>query len=276
MKVSRGQCTGNKITFEYEKNFEQIYGFDLVVEENMKETYWNGFKRIDFSFEGKDAILVFPKNANSNKNWILKTEYFEDFPDFQIKMLEIGWHLAYVKNQTRWCLEEDVDRKKKFCDFLNKKYGLYEKCIPVGMSCGGLIAVKFAAKYPQCVSALYLDAPVMNFLSCPAAIGRADNTEEMLSEFFESTGITLSQLISYREHPIDKMHLILKNKLPVIMVCGDQDTVVPYHENGALLEKYYRENGGYIEVFVKRGCGHHPHGLPDNTPIVKFIEKFCL
>ena len=100
--------------------------------------------------------------------------------------------------------------------------------------------------------------------------------EEMLSEFFESTGITLSQLISYREHPIDKMHLILKNKLPVIMVCGDQDTVVPYHENGALLEKYYRENGGYIEVFVKRGCGHHPHGLPDNTPIVKFIEKFCL
>jgi pimeloyl-ACP methyl ester carboxylesterase len=37
----------------------------------------------------------------------------------------------------------------------------------------GLIATKFAAKYPECVSALYLDAPVMNILFCPAALGEA-------------------------------------------------------------------------------------------------------
>jgi len=30
------------------------------------------------------------------------------------------------------------------------------------MSCGGLFAVKLAVKYPECVSALYLDAPVMH------------------------------------------------------------------------------------------------------------------
>ena len=140
------------------------------------------------------------------------------------------------------------------------------------MSCGGLIAVKLAAKHPEAVSALYLDAPVLNFLSCPANVGRNDAT--MLDEFTRDTGITLSMLLSYREHPIDKMHLLLKNNIPIFMVYGDSDDVVPYHENGALLEKYYKENGGIIECIGKQGCGHHPHGLEDNTPLIEFAERY--
>lgn len=239
----------------------------------MTETTYNGFRRIDFTFEGREALLIFPEHPNENKNWLLKTEYFDAFPDFQIQMLRRGWHLAYIKNITRWCLEEDLDLKKRFAEFLYTEYGLYEKCVPVGMSCGGLIGSKFAAKYPECVSALYLDAPVMNLLSCPAGLGIAENS--LYQEFEKTTGMTISELICYREHPIDKMHLLLENKIPVIMVYGDSDTVVPYVENGALLEKYYKENGGVIEVYGKEGCGHHPHGLPDNTPIIEFVEKYC-
>lgn len=237
----------------------------------MTETVYNGFRRLDFLFEGREAVLIFPEQPNEDKNWLLKTEYFSAFPDFQIQMLHRGWHLAYIKNVTRWCLEEDLDLKKRFADYLHEAYGLYHKCVPVGMSCGGLIGVKFAAKYPECVSALYLDAPVMNFLSCPAGIGIAENA--LYQEFQDATGMTLSDLICYREHPIDKMHLLLQNKIPIILVYGDSDTVVPYKENGALLEKYYKENGGTIVVIGKENCGHHPHSLPDNTPIVEFVER---
>ena len=238
----------------------------------MQETLYEGFRRLDFTFEGMDAILIFPEKPNEHKNWLLKTEYFTAFPDFQIQMLRRGWHLAYVKNVTRWCLEEDLDRKKRFADYLHEEFGLYEKCVPVGMSCGGLIGSKFAAKYPEKVSALYLDVPVMNFLSCPAGLGVAGNS--LYEEFEKATGITISQLLSYRENPIDKMHLLLENKIPVILVYGDSDVVVPYVENGALLEKYYNENGGVIQVYGKENCGHHPHGLPDNTPIINFVEKY--
>ena len=63
----------------------------------MQETMWNGFRRIDFVFEGMEAILVFPKEPNANKNWLLKTEYFDAFPAFEIEMLQRGWHLAYVR-----------------------------------------------------------------------------------------------------------------------------------------------------------------------------------
>lgn len=240
----------------------------------MAESTWNGFKRIDFEFEGMEVILVFPKEANENKNWLLKTEYFDAFPEYEIEMVKRGWHLAYLQNVTRWCLEEDLDRKKRFVDFMAKEYGLYKKCFPVGMSCGGMIAAKFAAKYPECVSAIYLDAPVMNLLSCPAGIGKAD--DDMLDEFIGATGITLSELINYRNNPVDKMDKLLGANVPVIMVYGDSDDVVPYCENGEILEKFYRENGGIIECYGKEGCGHHPHSLADFTPIVEFTLKYSM
>ena len=96
----------------------------------------------------------------------------------------------------------------------------------------------------------------------------------MLKEFTEATGITLSELTYYREHPIDKIHLLLENRIPIIMVYGDSDDVVPYSENGAILERYYREKGGTLVSIGKRGCGHHPHGLEDCTPIIDFVEKY--
>ena len=240
----------------------------------MNETVWNGFKRIDFIFEGKEAILVFPERANENRNWLLKTEYFGAFPGFEVEMLRRGWHLAFIKNVTRWCLDEDLDRKARFADFLSKEYGLYKKCIPVGMSCGGLIASKFAAKHPEYVSALYLDAPVLNLLSCPGGVGLADDS--LFEEFHTATGMTLSELTYYREHPIDKIPSLLENKIPVMLVYGDTDRVVPFAENGAVLERRYREGGGDIVVIGKKNCDHHPHGLDDCAPIIEFAEKHSL
>lgn len=237
----------------------------------MNESLWNGFKRIDFKFEEKEAILIFPEKPNNEKNWLFKTEYFGAFPDFEIEMVRKGWHLAYIKNTTRWCLDEDIERKKRFIEFLSSEYGLCEKCVPVGMSCGGLIACKFTAKYPKYIQALYLDAPVMNFLSCPAGIGKAH--DDMMQEFMDATGLNIVDLINYRENPVDKMDILLRNNIPVIMVCGDSDDVVPYDENGEILEKYYKNNNGNIVVIKKENCGHHPHGLSDNKPIIDFIEK---
>ena len=42
-------------------------------------------------------------------------------------------------------------------------------------------------------------------------------------------------------------------------------------ENAAVIEARYRKLGGEIQVIHKPGVGHHPHGLDDPAPVVKFI-----
>lgn len=236
-----------------------------------KSAIWGNFVKIEFKFEGRNAVLVLPDENNRTDKWILKTEYFEAFPNLQIEMLKRGYHVAYVENITRWCKPEDTDCRARFAEFLSKEFELNKKCVPVGMSCGGMQAVYFAAKYPQYVAALYLDAPVMNLLSCPAGMGIAG--DDMWEEFQTNMGMTKSELICYRNHPIDNMKALLDNNIPIFLVCGDSDKTVPYCENGEVLDKYYRENGGDITTIVKVNCDHHPHGLEDNTPIVDFIFK---
>ena len=113
---------------------------------NFTESMWNGFRRIDFKFDGQDAILVFPQTPAPGNKWLFKTEYFGAFPSFEIEMLGLGYHLAHVENTSRWCLPEDTDRQAAFADFLHREFGLHEKCLPVGMSCGGMQAVYLAAK----------------------------------------------------------------------------------------------------------------------------------
>lgn len=235
--------------------------------------YWNGFRKTEFVYEGRKAILVFPNDSDNNKRWLLKTEYWDAFPNLEIEMVKRGWHLAYIENKTRWCLEEDLDLKKQFADYLIKEYGLNKTFVPVGMSCGGMFAVNFAAKYPEYVSVIYIDAPVLNLLSCPSALGVS--RANMWDEFHQATGITMSELICSRKHPIDKLPILIKNAISVVMVYGDEDTVVPYCENGAILEKYYNKNGGKLLAIGKQGCNHHPHGLTDPQPIIDFIEDHC-
>ena len=108
------------------------------------------------------------------------------FPEFQNAMLKKGWHLAYVENNTRWFCEADNDRRASFTRFLQKEFALNEKCVLLGMSCGGMQAVYFGAKYPEYVKGMYLDAPVMNFLSCPYGVG--DKKREAVEEFEKNHG----------------------------------------------------------------------------------------
>ncbi|MBQ8817620.1 MAG: alpha/beta fold hydrolase [Clostridia bacterium] len=233
---------------------------------------WHGFERLDFQHNGRDTILIIPDVPKDDKKWLLKTEYFGAFPNFELEMLRRGYYVAHIKNSTRWCRPEDTDAQAGLCEFLSEKFGLYKKCMTVGMSCGGMQAVYLASKYPQYVAAMYLDAPVLNLLSCPCGlgIGRSD----LYEEYFKVMGKTVSELIGFRGHPIDKLDKIIAEKIPIILICGDSDSVVPYVENGRLLAERYRVcDIPFVEI-LKENCDHHPHGLDDLTLLVEFAEKY--
>ena len=86
----------------------------------------------------------------------------------------------------------------------------------------------------------------------------------------------MSDFILYREHPMDRIPTLIENRLPVAMVYGDSDDVVPYHENGIVLEEAYRKTDIPFFCQGKAGCNHHPHCLEDNRELLEFIRQNML
>lgn len=230
---------------------------------------FNTYHQDSFLFHGKNAKIVFPKGI-PNGNWAIKTEYFGSFPELEIELLGRGWHIAFIENDNRWAEAPDLQRKCDFIRYVPEKYALKKKCAAIGMSCGGLYAVKTAALCPELFSSLYLDAPVMNLLSCPCGLG---DGADFFAEYHQYTGRTISEMLNYREHPVDQMHILAEHHIPIILVSGDSDRTVPYHENGAMLEKLYRHRNEIIEVHIKPNGDHHPHGLPSPSIIADFLER---
>ena len=239
------------------------------------ENSWFGFREEKFVFEDHNAVIVYPAEGTANGRLVLKTEYWPAFQDaLELPLVKCGFHLCYIANDNRFALENDLDRKARFVRFVAEKCGVSERTIPVGMSCGGLIAIKFAARHPNLVSCLYLDAPVLNYMSWPCGFGTATNVPEDNSEIFKALGINfIGDLIAYRDMPLDKLGDLIRMKIPVFMASGDSDTVVPYVENGIFLERAYKAAGLDIEVQIKPGGDHHPHGPLDAEAAIRFINR---
>jgi len=236
---------------------------------------WHGYHMDEGRFMGQPYVVICPKEGTANGQWALKTEYFGAFPQLELDLLARGYHLAHVKTYERYCPPPVTELQACFVDFVSGRYGLSPKCVPIGMSCGGLQAIYLAGKHPDKVACAYIDAPVVNFLSVPFCMGKR-NASNAIEEFENAWGINRQEILTFRGHPLDYIPNMITNRIPVVLVCGDSDTVVPFEENGKLLLDAYKAAGCPIECHMKPGGDHHPHCLPDNAPIVAFIEKYTL
>ena len=225
-----------------------------------------------FFFEGRDAMIIYP-SCPSNGKLMLKTQYMSAFPYFEVEMLRRGYTLCYLSHPTRWGPDSEIHVTAAFVRHVAAELGIEPKCIVIGMSCGGLQAVRLATMYPELISVLFLDAPVMNLLSL-AGLGASTCQSNPIfwNEMVKTYGFTRSSIISFRKSPIDNMGPLIENNIPIIMLYGDADDVVLYEENGQILEEYYREHGGDLKVMRMEGRGHHPHSLQDPTPIIEYVE----
>jgi pimeloyl-ACP methyl ester carboxylesterase len=235
----------------------------------IQRSLWNGFERIDFVIGTRPCLLVFPSTAAPGKPWIWRTEFFDHEPQVDTALLSRGWHVGYIDAKNMYGGPKAMGLFGQYYAHVVVNYGLAKRVVLEGFSRGGLYAFNFAASHPMRVAALYLDAPVLDIRSWPGGNRQSKEWAECL----EAYGLTEESLVAFRGNPLDRVLTVAKAGVPVIAVCGDADTTVPFAENTGLLEQRYRELGGTIEVILKPGVEHHPHSLKDPTPIVEFLLK---
>lgn len=235
---------------------------------------WNGYELTKFNVEGRGALIVVPKTPAPGKPWIWRTEFFGIDPQADIALLGKGFHVGYIDVGGLFGAPVALDAMDKFYAQVRKTYELSPKTVLEGFSRGGLYAFNWAARHPEQVAAIYVDAPVCDFKSWPGGKGRSRFAGRDWQAVLKAYAMTDEQARAYPLNPVDNLAPLAKAKLPILAVIGDvNDWIVPIEENALLVETRYKELGGEITVIKKPGAGHRPHSLPDPTPIVDFALK---
>ena len=244
----------------------------VVQADSVKYSDWLGFKRAEFTVNGRKAIIISPKKAASGKPWIWRTEFFGHEPQGDSMLAAKGFHVVYLNVEDMYGAPKALDHMDRFYEWVRKHKKLEKKVVLEGFSRGGLFAMNWAARNPEKTSCIYLDAPVCDFKRWPG-----DKKEEFAEDWnklkkaygFQSD----EEAYAYQYNPLDNLSPIAKFKIPILSVCGTADHLVELAKNSGLMKTRYEALGGKMDIIAKEGVGHHPHSLKDPTPIVEFILK---
>ncbi|MCG6185932.1 alpha/beta hydrolase family protein [Maribellus maritimus] len=238
-----------------------------------QENSFEGWECKEFSFQGHDAKIVFPKKSNDGKYWVWRARFWGHEPQLDKALLEVGFHVVYVDVAGFFGNNEAVALWNDFYKFLRKEYDLNRKVVLEGMSRGGLIVYNWASQNTKKVACIYADAPVCDIKSWPGGLYRGIGSESDWEACLRVYNLDEKSVFDFEGIPINNAVKIAKANIPAIHVCGLADKVVPYAENTEKLAKNFKDAGGKIELILKEGVGHHPHSLEDPRPLVDFVLK---
>ncbi len=235
----------------------------------LPDSEYHGCTQENFLLCGRNGILVRPQNPRKGNPWVWRAEFFDAFPSVDLLLLERGYHIAYYGLSDLYGAPQAINGMKLFYDYLTQKKALSARAELFGFSRGGMYAVNFAARFPEAVNTLYLDAPVLDMKSWPAGWGKGCGGKTEWEQCKAVYSLTDETARTFKENPIDRVPELLKHRIPVALVSGDSDQTVPYEENGARLAALYQ--GAKLLLIIKPGADHHPHSLEEPAPIADFI-----
>lgn len=245
----------------------------MLTFEDATTDQWHGFKRQKFQVDGCNAWVVEPKTALPGRPWSWCMEFPDAFTDrcAAPQLLAAGFYHAHIQVGNTFGSPAAV---KYFNAFYERvvAHGLSKKAVLIGLSRGGLYAYRFASDYPDRVSVIYGDAAVCDFKSWPGGKGKGKGSPGDWAALIKCYGFKdEAEALAYPGNPIDRLESLAKAKIALIHVVGDADQVVPPAENAVIIEERYKALGGSFAIIHKPGVDHHPHGLDDPSPVVKFI-----
>jgi lysophospholipase L1-like esterase/pimeloyl-ACP methyl ester carboxylesterase len=242
----------------------------IKAEKNITGFY--GFECANFKFNGRDCKVVKPKVVAKGRPWVWRARFWGHEPQADISLLERGFHVVYCDVAELFGNAEAITLWNSFYTLM-RQGGLNKKVALEGMSRGGVYVYNWALANPDKVACIYADAPVLDLKSWPGGKGKGPGSKADWEIFKKDYQLNDEEANSFNKTPLDYAAKIARLGFPMLHVVGDVDDVVPIAENTMPFEKIVRENGGDIKVIHKPNVNHHPHSLPNPTPITDFILK---
>lgn len=219
----------------------------------------------EFEFNGYQATVIVPEKSNGK--WIWKTEFLYAFDQAERALLDDGYTRVYYGISDKYGSYNAVRLMRKFYHYVTEAYSLEKKAVLFGFSRGGLYAFNFALFYPEYVDKIYLDAPVLDMRTWPPK-GSVER-----GQVYDEYGLNADTYETFKGNPIDNLAEFFSLNIPLYIVAGCADEVVPYDKNSGKLLAYCKENGIDVPHILKPDGLHHPHSLDDVSPIKTFVKE---
>ncbi|MBP6602378.1 MAG: sulfatase-like hydrolase/transferase [Verrucomicrobiales bacterium] len=210
-----------------------------------------------FEVEGRPAFRMTPETVTpglEGRPWIFYGPTLPAYPDqaeswMHQQFLDAGIAVAGIDVNESYGSPHAIP----FFEALYEKMvadGFSKRPVLLGRSRGGLWVSSWALAHPDRVAGIAGIYPVYDFTTYPGVIQAAP-----------AYGLTPDEL-EQREpqlNPIRHMGELAKAKIPVFIIHGIDDKVVPLASNSAALEQIYQDLGAgdLIEVLKIEGQGHN-------------------
>jgi pimeloyl-ACP methyl ester carboxylesterase len=243
-----------------------VTGFSAPAADNLPRTAET------FEIEGNQAFLYAAPKPAEGKPWVWyaptlkgvslagRKLYFESFLKAGISIA--GYDLGEVRGAPA--------STAKFTQFYDEmvKRGWSPKPILLGQSRGGIMTLAWAFRHPDKVRAWVGIYPVCNLASWPLKNSKA----QTLADFALTEAELVARLKEF--NPADNLRGLLAHQVPMFVVHGDSDTVVPYDDNTRVLKERYEAGGGMITVKLIPGEGHQATpSFFECRELVEFVLK---
>lgn len=210
-----------------------------------------------FAVEGRTAFLLTPsKDAvvpDTEKPWILYAPTLPSYPDkaeqwMHEQFTKAGVAVAGIDTGESYGSPAGVAAAEALHAEMVRR-GYSKRPALLGRSRGGLWASAWAIAHPEFTAGIGGIYPVYDWRSYPG-----------LAKAAPSYGLSPEELAARAGElcPIERISVAAEGNVPVCIIHGDSDALVPIGPNSAELERRYRAagKGDLVKLIVAEGQGH--------------------